>query len=188
MDKKELDYNLACDRIALKKSKQRPSLFGDEIWKFERSLRKLEYYSKKRISPAYIFWRMRYHSLSLKLGFTIPTDCIGAGLQLVHYGSIVISEQCRIGENCRIHSGVNIGATSGEALAPRIGNNVYIGPGAKLIGNIQIGDNVVIGANAVVTHDVPDNVTVGGIPAKIISEQNSDMHVVHATSIYRDGQ
>jgi serine O-acetyltransferase len=57
--------------------------------------------------------------------------------------------------------------------APRLGNNVYVGPGSKLFGNITIGNNVAIGANAVVNTDVPDNVTVGGVPAKIISGVSS---------------
>jgi len=75
-----------------------------------------------------------------------------------------------IGENCRIHPSTSIGDYNG---APTIGNNVYIGPGAKLFGNISVGNNVAIGANAVVNADVPTNVTVGGIPAKIISQKSS---------------
>jgi len=54
-----------------------------------------------------------------------------------------------------------------------LGNNVYIGPGAKLFGSITVGNNVAVGANAVVNTNIPDNVTVGGIPAKIISEKSS---------------
>ena len=63
------------------------------------------------------------------------------------------------------------------------GNNVYIGPGAKIIGSIKIGNNSVIGANAVVTNDVPEGVTVGGIPARIISENDSSKHLIKATEI-----
>ena len=60
---------------------------------------------------------------------------------------------------------------------PTIGSRVYIGPGAKIIGNIQIGNNVAIGANAVVTKDVPDNAVVAGIPARIISMDGADGYV-----------
>ena len=67
--------------------------------------------------------------------------------------------------------------------AKSIGNNVYIGPGAKIIGKIDIGDGVVIGANAVVNKDVPSGVTVGGIPAKVISNNNSDNHLIKATNL-----
>ncbi|AXY02862.1 hypothetical protein D1115_17910 [Vibrio alfacsensis] len=79
-----------------------------------------------------------------------------------------------IGKNCNISQGVTIGKINqGNKIgAPIIGNNVYIAPGAKIIGGIHIGDNVAIGANAVVVTDVPDNVTVGGIPAKIISKMD----------------
>ena len=95
----------------------------------------------------------------------------------------MISQNCKIGKNCRIHIGVNIGANAGESEAATIGNNVYIGPGAKIIGSIKIGNNSVIGANAVVTNDVPEGVTVGGVPARIISENDSSKHLIKATEI-----
>jgi len=66
---------------------------------------------------------------------------------------------------------VNIGVFNGKC--PTIGNNVYIGPGVKIFGGIAIGDNVTIGANAVVNKDIPSNVTVAGVPAKIISEKDT---------------
>ena len=119
----------------------------------------------------------------MKLGFSIPYNNIGPGLAIVHYGTIVISSGVVIGENCRIHAGVNIGANAGELKAAVIGNNVYIGPGAKIVGNISIGENSVIGANAVVTKDVPPSVTVGGVPAKIISENDSSKHLIRATKV-----
>jgi serine O-acetyltransferase len=110
------------------------------------------------------------HRLATRLGFTIPKNVCGPGLHIVHYGTIVISTEAKIGENLRIHPSTSIGEYNG---APQIGSNVYIGPGAKLFGNITIGNNVAIGANSVVNKDVPDSVTVGGIPAKIISKKSS---------------
>ncbi len=180
--KKELKYYLECDRIALGKNGRKPRLFGDEIWKFQICLRKLDYYSKRR-GVAKIFYRYKYHKLSLKLGFSIPYNNIGPGLAIVHYGTVVISSGAVIGENCRIHAGVNIGANGGESKAATIGNNVYIGPGAKIIGDVSIGDGAVIGANAVVVSDVPGGGTVGGVPAKIISENDSSKHLLKATNI-----
>ena len=63
---------------------------------------------------------------------------------------------------------------------------MYIGPGAKIVGEVHIGNNVVIGANAVVTHDIPDDVTVGGVPARIISNNDSCKHLIKATLKYKE--
>jgi serine O-acetyltransferase len=91
-------------------------------------------------------------------------------LCIVHYGTIVVNSRAKIGENCRIHPSTSIGEYNG---IPTIGNNVYIGPGVKIFGGITIGNNVAIGANSVVNSNVPDNVTIVGIPAKIISSKSS---------------
>ena len=83
-----------------------------------------------------------------------------------HYGTLVVNKKAYIGANYRIHVGVNIGGT--DEGVPMIGDNAYIGPGAKIFGNIIIGNNVSIGANAVVNKSFPDNVIIAGVPAKII--------------------
>jgi serine O-acetyltransferase len=75
---------------------------------------------------------------------------------------------------------VNIGLKN--AKAPSIGSNVYIGPGAKLFGDICVGDNVVIGANAVVNRDIPNNVTVAGIPAKVFGASDQSGLIVDGVS------
>jgi len=143
--------------------------------RFQRRLRKIEYLNNVKkgnvIFRVYqLFLEIINHRLAVKLGFSIPKNVFGAGLCIVHYGTIVVSPLAVIGENCRIHPSTSIGDYNG---VPTIGKNVYIGPGAKLFGGIKIGDNVTIGANAVVNHDVPNNVTVGGVPAKIISTKSS---------------
>jgi len=120
--------------------------------------------------------KVKLIKLSTNLGFTVPRNVFGHGLSIAHWGSIVVHPDVRVGKNCRIHSAVNIGIFKGAC--PIIGDNVYIAPGAKLFGGIIIGDNVTIGANAVVNKDVPSNVTVGGIPAKIISENDSSELIV----------
>lgn len=186
-NKSELRYYLDCDRIALGKKRKTPSFFGEEIWKYQICMRKLSYH-EKRGGVLKWYYRFKYHRLSLKLGFSIPYNNIGPGLALVHYGTIVISPECHIGSNCRIHAGVNIGANGGESKAADIGDNVYIGPGAKIIGNVNIGNHSVVGANAVVTKDVPNSVTVGGVPAKIISENDSSKHLINATAIVNGGR
>jgi serine O-acetyltransferase len=116
--------------------------------------------------------QIRY--LGIKLGFTIPPNVFGPGLSIAHPGTIVVNPDARIGANCRLHVCVNIGTQAGEHSAvPALGDNCYIGPGAKLFGSINIGNNVVIAANAVVNKNFPDNVTIGGVPAKVISQKSS---------------
>jgi serine O-acetyltransferase len=124
--------------------------------------------------------RMILRRLKYKLGISIrPSTRIGSGFYIGHFGGIVINENCIIGKNCNISPGVNLGkANRGERRGyPTVGDNVYIGPGAKLVGAIRIGNNVAIGANAVVTEDVPDNAVVAGIPARIVSHNGAQGYI-----------
>jgi serine O-acetyltransferase len=114
-------------------------------------------------------WRLR--RLGRRLGIELPLNVFGPGLAVVHPFGIVVSRKARIGKNCRIHAGVNVGEHRGNA--PSIGDNVYLGPGAKIVGGVKIGDRAVVGANAVVVKDVPAGVTVGGVPARVISNADS---------------
>ena len=129
--------------------------------------------SHYRWNKLYGFILRRYH---YKYGIELPRDTkVGEGFYIGHCGGIIISGGVVIGRNCNISQGVTIGvAGRGDNRGiPVIGDCVYIGPGAKVIGKIRVGNNVAIGANAVVTKDVPDNAVVGGIPAKIISMDGS---------------
>lgn len=111
--------------------------------------------------------KYKFRKISVKLGFSIPINVFGPGLSLPHRGNIIINPQTCIGENCRIHVGVNIGAYRDKA--PRIGSNVYIGPGAIIFGDIEIADNCHIGANATVNKSVLEpNCSIGGTPAKVL--------------------
>lgn len=86
-----------------------------------------------------------------------------------HRGNIIINPKTKIGANCRIHVGVNIGEHHGKA--PHIGDNVYIGPGAILFGDIQLANNVTIGANATVNKSfLQENIAIAGTPARVIKE------------------
>lgn len=82
--------------------------------------------------------------------------------------SVVIHKDAIIGKHCTLGQNTTIGGRTGHGGPPIIGDNVYIGPGARLLGGFKVGNNVVIGANAVVLHDIPDNCVVAGVPAKII--------------------
>lgn len=164
------------------------AIFVPQIWKYEVILRKYEYYlnSKSLFNKALrLIFRTKFKKYSVKLGFTIEPNVFGPGLCLCHYGPIIVNNKCKIGSNARIHVGVNIGNYSRfdenwvPDNTPVIGNNVYIGPGAKIFGKITIGDNVAIGANAVVNKDIPDNSTVVGVPGKIINKKGSIGLIVH---------
>ena len=84
-----------------------------------------------------------------------------------------------IGKNCNISQGVTLGqANRGRNKGyPILGDNIYIGPGAKIVGAVKIGNNVAIGANCVVTRDIPDNSVVVGIPGKVISQEGAKGYV-----------
>ncbi|WHT39398.1 serine O-acetyltransferase [Myroides odoratus] len=127
-------------------------------------------------SPRNLLYKLIVRRLSYKFGIQIPVGTkIGKGFYIGHYNCIVVNNTAVIGDNVNISHGVTIGQINvgDKQGAPQIGNNVYIGPGAKIIGNIKIGNNVAIGANAVVVNDVEDNCIVGGIPAKVLSMKGS---------------
>lgn len=174
------------DQIALgRKNDLRPRLFGDEIWKFEILLRKVEYDINCRRGFAAMVARkwhkFRFHRLSVRLGFTIPPGVFGPGLSIPHYGTIVVHGNVRAGKNCRLQEGVTIGATGGSHEAAVIGDNCYFGSGAKVIGAVRIADDVAVGANAVVTKDITEpGTTWAGAPARKISGRDSHSNLCGA--------
>jgi|SRR5580700_3427668 serine O-acetyltransferase len=120
------------------------------------------------------------HRYSIRFGIDISRDArIGSGLYIGHFGGIVVNAAAVIGDNCNLSQGVTLGQVNRgpKAGCPTIGNNVYIGPGAKIIGRIHIGDSAAIGANAVVVEDVPPRAVVGGVPARVISDTGSDGYI-----------
>ena len=140
---------------------------------YQRIMRRVGYYramKKRNVLYKILFTieSVRFRKLGAKLGFSMYPTSFGPGLKIGHYGNVVVNGRTRIGKNCEIQMGVNIGVHKGGV--PRIGSNVFIGPGAKIFGDITIGDNVSIGANAVVNKDIPDNCIVVGIPAKVVRE------------------
>ena len=186
--KDDYKYYLEADRIALSRKGKKPKYFDyDHIWMFERLLRKVEYYQNCKRSPIWkpylLLLKRRYYSLSTKLGFTIPLNVFGPGLSIAHRGTIVVNTATRVGANCRLHACVNIGTKAGyEDVAPKIGDNVYIGPGAKIFGEIEIANGIAIGANAVVNRSfLEPNVSIAGVPAKKISDKGSEGMLVKAT-------
>ncbi len=179
-NKEDYKMYLEADAKALGMTKKRPSIIGDDIWKFERLMRKCEYsLTWKGIGKIYSkFLRYRYLKMCAKMNYSIPLNVFGPGLALVHRGPVVVSKYAKVGANCRLQTMTCIGATNGENAAPIIGDNVYIAVGAKVIGDITIANNVAIGAGAVVVKSITEEgVTYGGVPAKKISENGSNIHI-----------
>lgn len=155
-----------------------PSIYGDEIWKFQIILRKHEYYQNcsKNILMRY-YYGYKHKKYGFKLGFSIPCNVFGAGLRINHFGNIVVNSEAEIGEWCDIHQGVNIGQNIEKNSVPKIGDNVWIGPGVKIFGDIVLGNNMMLAANAVVNKSFEEgNCRVGGVPAKVISDNPNCYH------------
>lgn len=122
--------------------------------------------------PLGILARWWHGRLKVKFGFQIPhVTKIGKGFFLGHFGNIVINQGVKIGSNCNVAQGVTIGQVNrGEKVGcPTIGDRVWIGANAVIVGNIKIGNDVLIAPLSYVSADVPHNAVVAGNPAKVIS-------------------
>lgn len=112
--------------------------------------------------------------IEIACGIMLPeTAIIGRRLTIEHFGGIIVHGRARIGDDCILRQSVTLGNKSEDRPhdAPHLGNRVTIGAGAKLLGAIKVGDDVVIGANSVVTRDIPAGSVVAGIPARIIRKR-----------------
>ncbi len=188
--KKDYAFYLEADRIALGIKRKRPRLIGDDIWKFQRLLRKAEYFSNckkdiiSRIYFKYLYYK--WYKLGLKFGFYIPLHVCGPGLSICWIGTIIVNPKVTVGENCRISYGVTIGRAPGREGVPKLGNHVFIGPNAVIVGPIEIADGIAIGANSFVNKSfLEPGITIAGVPAQKILDYGSDRVTTKATEIAR---
>lgn len=129
-----------------------------------------------------LFWRLVLRHFQIKYGFQIyPETQIGEGLYLGHWGFLVINPKVKIGKNCNIAQGVTIGQQNrGKNVGyPELGNEVWIGPNAVIVGGIKIGNNVLIAPNTYLNTDVPDNSVVMGNPATISPNENATLGYIN---------
>ena len=181
LTKKDLIAYTTADR----KASNRPKggilnmLFYSETYYVQtylETLRKLEFLVNKKKNPldhlfyVVVFWR--YKRMSFKLQITIPPNVAGPGLSIQHLGNIVVNAKAKLGARNTLQPGVVIGQKDSSENVPTIGDDVYFGPGCKVIGKIRIGNNVTIAPNSVVIKDVPDNCIVSGVPAVIIKTKS----------------
>jgi serine O-acetyltransferase len=193
--KQDYEFFLAADRLALAIKRERARILPapnlqDETWRFERLLRKVEYLEncKHDALDKIVCLQAKYslQKLSMKLGFVVSRNCFGPGLSIAHGGPIIVHSKALIGENCRVDRCVSIGSIHYPAPAPKIGNNVFIGPGAVIDGDIKIADGIAIGANSYVnkSFDEPE-ITIAGCPAKKVSDKGSRNCWYRATELLR---
>lgn len=123
--------------------------------------------------PFSLLYKILYKATQVMTGIELPCEVeVGKNFRIDHFGDIIISGYAKFGDNCIVRNGVTVGLKNiAEPAAPKIGNDVDIGAGAKILGAIAIGNNVTIGANAVVIKDIPDNCLAVGVPAKIFPKK-----------------
>lgn len=138
----------------------------------------------KRYSLLGVYYHLLLNHYSFKYGFQIPAGTkIGPGFYLGHFGTVVINVKVKIGNNCNIGPNVIIGQTNRGIRkgTPQIGNMVWIGTSAVIVGGITIGSNVLIAPLSYVNIDVPDNSLVIGNPAKIIPKEDATEGYINFT-------
>lgn len=142
------------------------------LYKHSKYLRKAEYATNTHKWYRHISL-LKLLRLQTRYGISIPMNVLGEGAEIVHLGSVIINGQSKIGKYCRLHPGVCIGANHDKA--PVIGEHVYIGPGAKVFGDIEIANGIQIGANAVVNKScLEENAVLVGNPARLVVRKESE--------------
>ena len=144
-----------------------------EIFRWIKHLRMAEYYASSKKT---FFNKIRcvLHSrkmsiLGNRLGFFISTGCLGEGVKIYHKGDIIINYRSVIGKGCRLHGDNCIGNNGKDLACPVLGQNVDVGIGAKIIGGVTLADDIIVGANAVVTKSfLEPGITIAGVPARKI--------------------
>lgn len=150
-------------------------LFRSNEIRFLRAFRKAQYYLNRN-KILFYFWEFRKRRIANKTHIQISSFAeIGEGFYIGHFGRVIINPKAVLGKNINIATGVTIGQTNRGKLsgAPTIGDNVWIGTNAVIVGKINIGTDVLIAPNAYVNFDVPDHSIVVGNPAKVIHRENA---------------
>ena len=144
------------------------------IWKYQRRLRKWEYHLNNCHKFSKTIFRLATIKFGRKCGFSISPNCFDIGLKIMHVGSILVNSNTRVGKFCTLHINTAFVATGGTSDSPVCGDNLKVGVGATLVGTIILGNDIAVGAGAVVTKSFNANhLVLGGIPARVISEKGS---------------
>jgi serine O-acetyltransferase len=132
--------------------------------------------------PFSLLYKILRTGCQMTTGIELPCETrVGRRLRIEHFGGIIVSGDAVIGDDVVLRHGVTLGLKrTNERGAPRIGNRVDIGAGAKILGPVTIGDDAVIGANAVVLRDVPPGALAVGIPARIVTREKATLTALDA--------
>lgn len=145
-----------------------------QIFRYVKLLRKTEYYHNRKgffHKVLYVLCRRYKNTLGIKLGIEIWDNTFDEGLTIYHAGNIVINGMSKIGKNCKLHGSNCIGNDGKSLAAPVIGDNVRLGVGAKVIGDVHIADDIIIAAGAVVIDSCDiKGATLAGVPAKVVKK------------------
>ena len=163
---KRYDYNHCFLRLIFPISEK------DIIVKHQILLRMTEYYhnSNKRCKGAIA--KLILNRIQNKYAIHVPINTCAKGLMIMHVGSVLINWHASVGENAVFHINTAIVSNSGDGSAPRIGKNLFMGIGSTIMGNIDLGDYVVVGAGGVVNKSFSeDDITLAGVPCKKISDK-----------------
>ena len=144
-----------------------------KIFKYLKNLRKAEFYYNTRKNPfnkiMYFFVRRKKNKLGRLLGIEMWENTFDSGLKIWHAGNIVINGKAKVGKNCTLHGNNCIGNTGKSSACPRLGNNVRLGFGATVIGDVELADGVIVAAGAVVVDScLQENAVLAGVPARCV--------------------
>lgn len=150
-------------------------------YNYSKVMRKTRFYKENNVFFLYVINRISLYILSFIYGFQIPynTD-IGEGLYIGHFGRIIVNCNAELGKNINLSPGVTIGMTNrgSKKGVPKIGNGVWIGTNSIIVGNVNIGNDVMIAPNSFVNFDVPSHSIVVGNPGVIHSKENATQYYV----------
>lgn len=189
---KQLKEYIAADesRYNIRHPKILGRLLNDEAYyvlRYLKVLRYLELYTNKKKRyweyPLFVYYLIKHRQLSYKYRIHIEPNSLGKGVYIPHFQGGIFVCRCKVGDYCTISSGVVIGTKTGQKKTAVIGNNVEITLGVKIIGDVTIGDNVIIAPNSVVVKNIDANTIVSGIPAKFLKiNQLDNENTIHIRS------
>ena len=183
----DLHQTIAADLFRYRGRTDRKALlsayFEEPGFRFTYHLRHVAHYAPRRRSLGavpYLWHRLQLHRCRFRFGYDISaTTAIGPGFYVGHFGMLVVSPFAVIGCNCNLNQGVTIGATSrGSRLgAPTLGDRVWVGANAVIVGKVTIGSDALIAPGAFVNVDVPEKAVFLGNPGKVVAMTGSAGYV-----------